>query len=65
MISPSVLAVMALLLGLWPLPVRAQSDRPPCAPGAVLHAQSNAELKALNQHVTDLYQAGKYGEAIP
>lgn len=28
-------------------------------------AQSDAELKALNQSVIELYRAGKYGEAIP
>ena len=28
-------------------------------------AQSDAELEALNQRANELYQAGKYGEAIP
>ena len=28
-------------------------------------AQSDAELKALNQRVIELYRAGKYGEAVP
>jgi tetratricopeptide (TPR) repeat protein len=28
-------------------------------------AQTETDLKALNRHVTELYQAGKYGEAIP
>ena len=28
-------------------------------------AQSDVELKALNQRVLELYQAGKYAEAIP
>jgi hypothetical protein len=27
--------------------------------------QSDAELKALNQRVIELYRAGKYGEAVP
>src|SRR5215469_9368134 len=28
-------------------------------------AQSDSELKALNQRVIELYRAGKYGEAVP
>jgi tetratricopeptide (TPR) repeat protein len=45
------LVVMALLLGLWSLPVQAQEPPP--------------QLHALNQQVTQLYEAGKYAEAIP
>src|SRR5689334_17785961 len=45
------LAVMALLLGLWFLPVEAQ-ERPP-------------ELEALYERVLQLYLAGKYAEAVP
>src|SRR5262245_36346251 len=29
------------------------------------HAQSDSELKALNNRVTELYRAGKFSEAIP
>jgi hypothetical protein len=61
---PSVLAVVALLLSLWPVPMRAQSDRLPYVPGAVPHAQSDADLEALDQRVIELYQAGRYGEVI-
>jgi tetratricopeptide (TPR) repeat protein len=46
------LAVMALVLGLWLLPVQAQE--PP-----------SSRLHALNQQVTELYEAGKFAEAIP
>jgi len=29
------------------------------------HAQSDADMNALNQRVIELYRAGRYGEAIP
>ena len=45
------LAVMALLLGLWLLPVQAQ-EQPP-------------ELEAIYKRGLQLYQAGKYAEAVP
>ena len=45
------LAVLTLLLGLWLLPVQAQ-ERPP-------------ELEAIYKRGLQLYQAGKYAEAIP
>jgi len=33
--------------------------------GRSARTQSDAELKALNQRVIELYRAGKYGEAVP
>ena len=46
----------------------AQSDRPPIfdyVPNVGPPGQSDAELKALNERVRELYQAGRPGEAIP
>ena len=45
------LGVMALLLGLWLLPVQAQ-EQPP-------------ELEAIYKRCLQLYQIGKYSEAVP
>ena len=45
------LGAMALLLGLWVLPLRAQ-EQPP-------------ELEAIYKRGLQLYQAGKFAEAIP
>ena len=36
-----------------------------CAAVPAARAQTNDELEALRKQVTDLYAAGKYGEAIP
>ena len=57
-----VLACMLLVAGIaTAVSAHAQSDRPPIfdyVPNVVPRAQSDAELKALNQRVIELYQAG-------
>ena len=51
---------LVVLFGLWHFPVQAQEQRQPSVGGA-----ADAELANLGSQVNQLYQAGKYAQAIP